>query len=423
MTRIRYLVCATACGVMLCAAGCANSAVPGTRNIIGPSGAQIKISNRSVFAIPNHVLTLADVKYTDHISPTQAAPYLDWASVTVPDANNFSKAGIKTMFYTDPNRVSPGQKLYTTDESTFAHDCGGHRITINGRPGPKYQMNPASGDLAALWKAWVDKITRSAHFDAIFDDSADSVYNTSALPCGFDQLSWTEASNLMNVSLGHSIIYNGLGTLADGFTKPPPSIKLNASTYGGTLEGCYANPTAQNPLPKLAVWDNYETTELTMSQMQKPFDCRGFNTFPARTSLAWRIYMYASFLLTYDLSSSMISEKFSTPSNLEVFPEAGFVAMSPLISQPADVAALQTSTWTFGRQYAACYLWGQAIGACAAVVNADSPNNSHPFPWPGVYSRTLVLRGAGVLDGGKANVNGPAPSAVVAGTSAVIAIQ
>jgi hypothetical protein len=381
-------------------------------------------SIRSKFKVPVHVLTMADIKLTDHISPIQARPYLDWASVTVPDSNRFSHAGIKTIYYTDPNRVSPGQKLYTSDESTFAHDCAGDRITINGRPGPTYQMNPMSPDLAALWKAWVDRVIQSgAHYDAIFDDSADSVYNTSALPCGFNQISWTEASNLMNKSLGQPILYNGLGTLADGFNNPPPSIKLNGSTYGGTLEGCYANPTVQNPSPKLVVWNNYETTELTMSSMQKPFVCRGFSHFPAESSLSIRTYMYASFLLTYDLSSSMISEKFTTPGNLEVFPEDGFVATNPLIPLPATVAALQTSTWTFGRQYAACYLWGQSIGSCATVVNADTANQTHPFPWPGVYQHTLVLTGAGVLDGGTANAAGPAPSTTLPGTSAVIAIQ
>jgi len=40
-----------------------------------------------------------------------------------------------------------------------------------------------------------------------------------------------------------------------------------------------------------------------------------------------------------------------------------------------------------------------------------------------VYNHTLVLNGAGVLDGGTASANGPAPAATIAGTSAEIAIQ
>jgi hypothetical protein len=364
------------------------------------------------------------IEQADHISPTQAAPYLDWALVAGADANAFSAAGIKTILYTDPNRTYPGQPMYTKDETTFAHDCDGNRITIVGKPGPTYQMDPRSPHLVHLWSAWVRWAMRGGvHFDAIFDDSADSVHNTSALPCGFNQISWTEASNMMNRRLAKSVIYNGLGTLADGVTKPPPSIAVNPSTFGGTLEGCYGNVTIDNPVPKTEVWQNYETTELTMSTIQKPFICRGLKTTPADTSYALRIFQYASFLLTYNPATSIISEKFSTPSNLSVFPEETLVALDPIKNSPADVEALQTSQWTFGRQYASCYLWGQPIGSCAAVVNADDATVSHPFPWPGVYNHTLVLVGNGILDGGTVRVNGPAPHANIPGASAVIAIQ
>jgi hypothetical protein len=425
MTRTYSIACAIASATALFIAGCHNSAMPRmSTNEVAPRGAMYNGIDRSPSAAPNHVLTWADIIQDDNISPTAAAPYLTWASVTIPDANAFSQAGIKTIFYTDPNRTSPGQRMYTNDESTFAHDCNGNRITIVGKPGPKYQMDPTSGDLANLWKYWVDWILKGGvHYDAIFDDSADSIRDTSAKPCGFNQQAWTEASNLMNDNLGQNIIFNGLGSLTDGFDKPPPSIMLNPSTFGGMLEGCYANGSIQNPLPKGVVWKNYETTELTMNTQQEPFVCRGISTFPAQTSISQRVYMYASFLLTYNPATSIISEKFSTPSNLGVFPEETFVALNPVIPAPASVSALQTSKWTFGRQYAACYLWGQPIGTCAAVVNADGPNHAHPFPWPGVYQHTHVLSGAGILDGGTANVAGPAPSSVVPGTSAVIAIQ
>jgi hypothetical protein len=227
----------------------------------------------------------------------------------------------------------------------------------------------------------------------------------------------------MNATLGQTVIYNGLGTLADGVTKPPPSIALNPSVSGGMLEGCYNNVGPTNPLPKKAVWQNFENSELTMAAQRKIFVCRGLSSTPAQLVYDQRLYQYASFLLSYDPASSVISEKFATPSNLEVEPESGLVALNPLIVSPADISGLATSTYTYGRQYANCYLNGQAIGSCAAVVNADESKNAHPFPWPGVYSHTLVLNGAGVLDGGTAKINGPAPGPNIAGTSAIIAIQ
>jgi hypothetical protein len=314
--------------------------------------------------------------------------------------------------------------MYSQDESTFAHDCAGNRITIRGKPVTTYQLDPRSPDLVGLWSAWVHSALRGGvHFDAIFDDSADSVHNDSAVPCGFNQITWSEASNIMNQKLGKKIIYNGLGTLAAGVSKPPPSMEINPSTYGGMLEGCYGNITITNPVPKNAVWLNFETTELTMSKMQKPFVCRGLKLTPAETSYKDRIYQYASFLLTYNPATSIISEKFSTASNLSVFPEETLVALDPLIQSPASVDELRTSGWTFGRQYASCYLGGVPIGACAAVVDASLATIPSPFPWPGVYSHTLVLSGAGILDGGTASVTGPAPSAIVPGATAVIAIQ
>ncbi len=400
--------------------GCGSIAAPGSRTRATTAGSmrtQHLDARRNT--APQHVLTWASIRQVDHISPTQAAPYLDWAAVNVADANPFSAAGIKTLLYTDPNRVSPDERMYTNDETTFAHDCKGNRITIYGRPGPKYQMDPSSSKLVRLWRAWVKAALRGGHYDAIFDDSADSVHNTSALPCGFDQIKWTEASNLMNANLGQPIFYNGLGTLVPPYNQPPVAIGLNPTTLGGELEGCYESTTTQIPIR--TVWNNYETTEMTMATAHKQFVCRGITTLPPKVSL--RMYMYASFLLTYDPASSIISEKFSTPGNLGVFPEDTFVALNPLIPSPPSVASLQTSQWTFGRQYGACYLWGQAVGSCAVVVNADGPKQAHPFPWPGVYNHTLTIAGAGVLDGGIASATGPPPPSQIPGTRGLIAIQ
>jgi hypothetical protein len=417
--------------VALCAAawslsGCSNAAAPGTGSsaVTMAHAAPKKVIRHFDGVVPNHVLTWAWIKQRDNVSPAQAAPYVDWAAVQVADANAFSQAGIKTAYYTDPNRTYAGQPMYSQDETTFAHDCAGNRITVNGRPGPTYQMDPRSPNLLRLWTAWVDwALQGGVHFDAIFDDSADSVHNDSALPCNFDQTAWSTASNLMNTGFGLPIIYNGLGTLANGVTNPPPSIALNSSVLGGMLEGCYGNIGSNNPLPKKAVWQNFENSELTMSAVHKTFVCRSLNSTPAQTAYDQRLYMYASFLLTYDVTSSIISEKFSTPSNLEVYPESGLVALDPLVQQPLAISGLLTAPYTFGRQYADCYLNGQAIGSCATVVNADGPNKTHPFPWPGVYSRTLVLNGAGVLDGGTASVSGPAPGVNIPGATGEIAIQ
>jgi len=50
-----------------------------------------------------------------------------------------------------------------------------------------------------------------------------------------------------------------------------------------------------------------------------------------------------------------------------------------------------------------CFYAGKLIGSCAVVVNPGSST----ITIPGGYTRSLVLTGGGILDGGTANVNGP----------------
>jgi hypothetical protein len=422
-------------GCAICAAGLAltGCSAAGTPHLgagpaipsgVHPGVVAASLPNLRKMLVPNHVITFDAYEHAGMVDPKIAAPYLDIAEVQVADANAFAAAGIKTLLYTDPNRSYVGSPMYTNDETTFAHDCNGARITVGHRPVTTYQMDPRSPNLEPIWATWVNNILGAGYdYTYIFEDGANNIHNTSAKPCGYTEPTWTAASNANDLALGETIIYNGLGTLADGWSKPPPSILLNPTTFGGSLEGCYGNEANKNPLPKTVVWLNYETSELTMNLAQKHFDCRGLNSFPAQSSVSRRMYQMASFLLTYDLNTSDISDKFTTPSHLSVFPEEGLVALDPLIPTPSSVSKLKLSHWTYGRQYADCYLWGQAIGACATVVNAGVPTSSQPFPWPGVYNHTLVLSGAGVLDGGTASATGPPPPATVPGTSALIAIQ
>ena len=425
MISMKHIARACACASLFALAGCAGA------SSIAPHAGGVMSSHRTVQgpnSVPAHVLTL-DV-YDDSgkgvaPDPVTAAKYLTWAAVLPKDANAFSAAGIKTLLYSDPNRTSPGDPLYTSDETTFAHDCSNNRITIPNKTVTTYLMDPSSPALQALWRTYVANILSwGDHFDAIFEDNAGLAHPVSALPCNFDQSAWTAASNTLNQALGANIVYNGLGNLANGIQNVSPSIGLNPTAIGGELEGCYSNGEVTDPMPHKTVWQTYETTEIQMVASGMPFICRGLSQLPANTAQAERIYMYASFLLTYDPNLAIISEKFATQSTaLMVEPESQFVALDPLAPQPTAITALQFSNLTFGRQYANCYLNGQPVGACAAVVNADNARASHPFPWPGVYSHTLVLHGGAILDGGSAGTRGPAPPATMPGESAVIAIQ
>lgn len=158
-----------------------------------------------------------------------------------------------------------------------------------------------------------------------------------------------------------------------------------------------------------------------MAQQGKFFICYSNDLTSASAAIAPRVYTYASYLLTYNLSTSMIWEYWGTTSGYTVEPESELVATSPVVAAPSSVSSLQTSTGAYGRRYNTCYIAAKAVGPCAVVVNPDSAN-SHTFPYTG-YHHTLLLSGGGVLDGGTISAAGPAPPSSLGPLTAAIAFQ
>lgn len=372
-----------------------------------------------------HALTwdqLGGTVGTHKITWAQAAPYLTWALTSPADSAAIRATGIKTAFYTDPNRQSPIDPMYTSDETTFAHDCTGRRLYSNAHP-DQALMDISSAHLPLLWASWVQYVTTNygGTFDAIYDDQADQVQYATGTPCNFDWAAWTTASNTMNRALALPIIYNSLGAFS-GMGKTlgvGPTIALNATTIGGEAEGCYAS----SPFNRLHTyeWQAYENTEIKMFQSGKLFLCGGSNTYPAASFTDERIYMYASFLLTYRPRYMLIKEQYQTPSGFHVEPESELLAGFPLVPEPADISGLLQPSGVYGREYAQCYLRGTAIGPCAVVVNSARTGAYKSFPWPTKYTHTLMLQGGGVLDGGTMSLNGPPPPTQINGEEAVIA--
>ncbi len=369
-----------------------------------------------------HVLTkeyLAD-KFPS-VSAAQMAPWLTWATSTGVESTSLRSVGIKTILYTNPNRQAPGGPMYTNDETTFAHDCQSQRIQFSARNNV-YLMNPASTHLRKLWKNAVTQA--GGEFDAIFDDTPNELFGVTSLPCKFDQSSWTADLNTLNYSLGLPIVYNGLGNIdhtSSGSWVMSQAFQLNPSTIGGTMEGCYSALDLRNPKPHSDVWKTQEDTEIKMALVGKRFICRGFNVAPAAQAISARLYMVASFLLTYNQNTSILSEKFSTPSNFRVEPESEFVPTMPVRATPSGIAALRQNSGVYGREYTVCYLNGSPVGGCAIAVNSDP--RTEKYPWPTKYHHTLLLSGGGILDGGKVSAAGPAPLTYVDALSAVIGIQ
>ena len=186
-------------------------------------------------------------------------------------------------------------------------------------------------------------------------------------------------------------------------------------------EGCYSGGSTV-PKPGGSPWLGMEDTELAMAAQHKLFFCFASSEASAAASADLRVYAYASFLLTYDPSTSIIWERFVTPSGFNVEPETGLVALNPTVPTPTTVTTLRTSSHVFAREYATCYFRGASVGPCAAIVNSDY-YNAYPFPYPGKYHHTLVLSGGGVLDGGQAVVTGPAPVSTIPALGSAIVFE
>jgi hypothetical protein len=199
-----------------------------------------------------------------------------------------------------------------------------------------------------------------------------------------------------------------------------PSIALNATSAGGMSEDCYVR--ADNTLRTRVAWQATELTEIDMALAQKMFVCNGGMSTEGSIAIQQRIYQYASYLLTYDPQTTIYETQYADYSGLFVYPEAQLVAKQPLVGEPNNITSLQQSGGTYARQYKACYLAGNYVGPCAAVVNSNPVTMpSQPFPYSGQYKHTLVLSGSDVLDGGTIATNGPAPPSQVPPSSAVIA--
>lgn len=336
-----------------------------------------------------------------------AAPYLSWAQTSVANSTAIHSLGIHTQYYADPNRTQPASALYTAVESEFAHDCNANRVTVNYQGTTLYVMNVNASTLQSAWSSYI--ASSGGTFDAVFEDNAGPLSDFtpyeqfSAMPCNYSDASWISGGQTVNNVSPIPIIFNGLG---GGSVSKSMGLLASSNTIGGTFENCLSDDT----LLKMngSLWGVIENTELQVAAQNKIFICMARSAASASANTDARLYDLASFLLTYNPQTSVLWEEYATPSNLHVNPETGLVPLDPKVPTPGNISALQQPGGSYGREYQQCYLRGQFVGACAVVVN-PSGTGSVVFPYP-QYTHTLLLSGAGVLDGGTVSTNGPPPS-------------
>lgn len=392
-------------------AGSSNGTGGTSGNSSGSSGAQS--------IVQTHVLTadfLGGYAGTHTVSATQAAPVLSWAEIDPSTGNADSAAGIKTMDYIDPFRQATTDPLYSSDPQTFSTDCGGIDITIPYGTGIQYLMNPGSTDLEAKINAWQSSELTAGHIDAFFYDDIDTLYGVPTMPCGGTQNSWDAGNASFIAASNNPVVFNGYAMDANS-----AQLITGTNVVGGVVEGCYA--TGSQPSPPYTTgtqWTTDENLELAAAAANRLFFCYNNGSQNGSSNTSLRMYIYASFLLTYNATSSILWDTFTTTSELHVFPETQLVPANPLVSAPSAVSSLKSSSGLYVREYANCYQAGNTVGACAVVVNSDSAT-SHAMPsLSGAYTHTFTLSGAGVLDGGTTSVTGSAAPATVPAETGLI---
>ena len=407
----RILACAGIFGAcMFAGCGSGGSSLPHASNAVGAAAPA---------SVATHVLTadyLGGYAGSRTVTAEQAAPILSWAEVAIADADNVSSAGMKTLDYIDPWRQASGDPLYTSDDSTFSHDCSGSRIAIpESATTTQDLMNPSSSSLQSLLNSWEAREQRAGHVDAFFFDDTDAVSGLPSLGCDISQGSWDAASaTMVNASAG-AVVFNGYGMSVDS-----QNLVASTNVKGAMLEQCYA--TNSQPTPPYTTgsqWIENENLEIAAAAAGKLFFCYNNVTTDGASAASIRQYVYASFLLTYSPASSILWENFATPSGLHVFPETQIVPTNPLVNVPGSVSDLESAAGVYVREYAACYVSDKAVGPCAAIVNPDqSPHSLSSLQQS--YSHALALSGEGILDGGSMSISGGAAPSQVPGESGLV---
>lgn len=369
--------------------------------------------------VPKHVQT-AEYLYTSteaNTDPSSYAPYLSWAYTMYNKMAATQAAGIHTVLYSSP--IMPNSNTYEYNElngtyaSARATTCTGTVIrTYNGTG---LLSDPTKSSAASYFQNVVSHYEATARnsnpgsskpWDLIFIDNDGPLYGASATPCNFSPTTWGTAQDNALATTGQKFILNSLSVADNNVATYVDRLKGSAIA-GGEFEECFMT----------SLWASEEDAQLQtialLKSQGKPsgagFWCYADNTSASASSvIPLRMYIYASFLLTYDPNYSVFQESFVTPSTFKVMPETGFVPMSP-VSVPTSVTGLKTSTGAYLQRYNSCYYRGSYLGHCEIIVNPSTTSSvAVPNPWG--LRHSMALSGAGVLDGGIVSFGGSVPS-------------
>lgn len=417
------------------------SAVPTTLATDTPSTDSIAtmVAANAPSARMTHVQDLDYLGTIDAASAARYAPYLTYGYAKADRLAIAQKAGIKTVFYTNPTMpicdganepCKAGDKaaynyLNTggTYNSTAAKTCEGTLIKgYYGTPErPAIYSDPFKSNIAHYYQAVFDDAINYLHYangpsfriDYLFIDNVQTnAYHANGTICGGwnnGQFGAAFAKAIAQTSDGPYIVnILGVNSISGINGKLPAMDAPNIAM--GEAEGCYASNSPSNIVAGLKAtfkWEPLEYGEIETIKRGKTYICYQNMTGDASRWTAQRIYAYASFLLSYDPNHAVYEQAFASKAGLRVYPEMQFVPMQPRTTAGA-VSDYRQAGGLYYREFAACYNKGVAVGSCAIAVNP----NSVAAPVPAGWGHQLTVSGLGVLDGGTSALTAPAPTSL-----------
>jgi hypothetical protein len=355
---------------------------------------------------------------------SRVLPYVTWVQTDHTHASAFRSAGVKVDLYTNfwRNYTTNNPRIGYTDlapggahASAEARTCSGsviHDPSYGG--GYEADARTAAAKGHALVTAGFVMNEHAGTFDAVFSDDTNAMGGV-PLPCNYSNSSYITAVNTVHAALASKVFFNAFGAVAD----PSQQVGLlaPANVLGGMCEICYdGSKNGVDYVHTGTRWINIENAEIQTVARHKIFWDYPRAIGYAQSETGIRKYAYASFLLGYDVHYAMLQEVLKTPSGFEVFPETGLVPMNPLTTA-SSVTGYKRSTGAYMREFAACYYRGVNKGKCAVVVNPGTSTVSVPTT---AYAHSLVLSGAGVLDGGTAGFTGGRVTSLPAANAAIL---
>ncbi|MBV9438508.1 MAG: hypothetical protein JOZ24_00800 [Candidatus Eremiobacteraeota bacterium] len=365
-----------------------------------------------------------------NVAPELMARYAEFVEDdgdAVKHATAFKRAGGKyAVSYTDPAYVpycfppfigtqatcrgQVGKLIH--DEGAWFHGRDGTRVRryVDAHFGYQQALNPASPVARAAWRQTTEEIVRNGPIDLFYaDDSGGPLHARDMSPQSSEFYDFNDAGVEITSDAvfrdqwiaylsyaARPLIING-NDPTDGKPSYRGAFLRSPHVWGAAHEGCFRHDSGPVTSNADGAWEQQEDGLLANTALHKFAVCFVLGAPTPET----RLYVTASWWLTYDPQWSVIAPIDPIPGESALLPELSIVPAYPVQTAVDSSRALHDSAGGYAREFRGCYQEGRPIGGCAATVNPGVA----AVPLPALrerYSRRLELDRDDLLHGGRA---------------------